>query len=211
MRRLVCLAVCPCFELATCPLMFSRLLLLSSRWSRHTPAWWKSNLQWICGNCSGFVGPSDHTSRPEMKPLVLQVVVRKAGGQASQQAFLASPPLIHPLCGAECYHLGGQSSVSGPQGDLSWDRSRAKEMLPHTFTWPPPICCASGAAISEALSTASPHFDPTIGPPAAEPGLVGELNAADTETLNMKLQRLGGRGSKQESIHENQCFWHWWR
>lgn len=84
------------------------------------------------------------------------------------------------------------------------------EMLLQTLTWPPPICCASGAAISEALSTASPHFDPTIRPPAAESGLIAEPDAPDTETLSMKLQCLGSRGSKQESMHENQCFWPWW-
>lgn len=40
-----------------------------------------------------------------------------------------------------------------------------------------------------------------IRPPAAESGLVAELNAADTETLSMKLKLLGSRGSKLASIH----------
>lgn len=53
-------------------------------------------------------------------------------------------------------------------------------MLPHTFAWPPPICCSCGAAISEAFSTATPHFDSTTQPPEAESGLIAEHSAADT-------------------------------
>lgn len=56
---------------------------------------------------------------------------------------------------------------------------------------------------ARALSTASPHFDPTIRPPEAECGLIAGLNGADTETLIVKLWCLGSRGSKQESIYEN--------